>query len=323
MSNRNKVIVAAGIVILLFASVIAGYFVTNGMSPKTSAAIQENIEKSLSGKEYVKSVEVKTYANAEGQLDANAKATSAAVIITLTKTDSANVKEVMSLLPEQKITTLYSILNEDMEHFTNVTGFSDTQIHDTSIQNEIAASLKVREGYTGSYWQIAAGGADGSDDNKLRTQFVALKNEVTPIRETVDKVLTDKMDVLPVAKADISKGSFVQVAAVKGKMENYNTALDFSLKYADKTFKDSETVVVLGLGSDIRISYVTLAPTLTYEKMVAFAKELNVGEKLKVELAKPEPVATESAKPTDTAKPTTSSTPTATAKPTSSATPTK
>lgn len=324
MTKRAKIIIGVLLALLVAGAGIAGLFASSGVAPeKSSNQIKAEIEKAFQGKDYFKSVSVKSYSGMTEETDADKTAKSAAITISLKKIDAETFKEAASLLPELKMTAFYSMENsEDIKNITSVRGFKNSEFKDADKVDLIAKSLKVRESYKGQFWEITRGDAEGKDQNKMKTQFVTSETKVDTIRKTVDEVLSPKMDVLPVTKTELSQGSFIQFAAVDGKMKNYDKSLELGLKIADSVFLDSQKVVVLGLGDDIQISYTSLKKGLDKAKLTDLAKELNKEQLFKITVVSPEdapsatsaPTSTESAKPSESATPA----PVATASPSAS-----
>lgn len=324
MTKRAKIIIGVLLALLVAGAGIAGLFASSGIAPqKSSNQIKADIEKAFQGKEYFKSVSVKSYSGLTEETDADKTAKSAAITISLKKIDSETFKEAAGLLPELEMTAFYSMENsEDIANITSVRGFKNAEFKDSEKVDAIAKSLKVRETYKGQFWEITRGDAEGKDETKMKTQFVTSETNAATIRKTVDEVVTPKMDVLPVAKTELSQGSFIQFAAVDGKMQNYDKSLELGLKIADSVFLDSEKVVVLGLGDDIQISYTALKTGLDKDKLTDLAKELNKEQLFKITVVSSEETmsaqngpATESAKPSESATPS----PTVTASPSESA----
>lgn len=324
MTKRAKIIIGVLLALLVAGAGIAGLFASSGVAPeKSSNQIKAEIEKAFQGKDYFKSVSVKSYSGMTEETDADKTAKSAAITISLKKIDAETFKEAASLLPELKMTAFYSMENsEDIKNITSVRGFKNSEFKDAEKVDLIAKSLKVRESYKGQFWEITRGDAEGKDQNKMKTQFVTSETKVDIIRKTVDEVLSPKMDVLPVTKTELSQGSFIQFAAVDGKMKNYDKSLELGLKIADSVFLDSQKVVVLGLGDDIQVSYTSLKKGLDKAKLTDLAKELNKEQLFKITVVAPEdvpsatsaPTSTESAKPSESATPS----PVATASPSAS-----
>lgn len=325
MTKRAKIIIGVLLALLVAGAGIAGLLASSGVAPqKSSNQIKADIEKAFQGKDYFKSVSVKSYSGMTEETDADKTAKSAAITISLKKIDAETFKEAAGLLPKLEMTAFYSMENsEDIANITSVRGFKNAEFKDAEKVDAIAKSLKVRESYKGQFWEITRGDAEGEDETKMKTQFVTSETNVATIRKTVDEVVTPKMDVLPVAKTELSQGSFIQFAAVDGKMQNYDKSFELGLKIADSVFLDSEKVVVLGLGDDIQISYTALKTGLDKDKLTEIAKELNKEQLFKITVVSPEdvpsatdaPTATESAKPSESATPS----PTATASPSESA----
>jgi hypothetical protein len=320
VTKRAKIIIGTVIAVLLALAGVAGLWASSGTnSAKSSNQIKADIEKAFEGKDYFKEVKVKSYSGMSEVDDPDKAAASAAVQISFNKMDAASFKEAASLLPELKMTAFYSIGQTDnIENITSVTGFKYADFKNSETVDAIAASLKVRETYKGQYWQISDGGAEGTDENKVKTQFVTNTISVPEIRKTVDAVLSPKMDVLPVTKTELSEGSFSQFAAVDGKMTNYDKGLEIGLKFADAVFLDSQQVVFLGLGDDIQITYNGLRAGLDKAKLTEIAKELNKDQLFKITVVSPEDAqakAEPTATSTETAKPSESATPSPVATP--------
>jgi hypothetical protein len=332
VTKRAKIIIGAVIAVLLILAGLAAMVTNMGTVPaKSSNQIKAEIEKAFEGKDYFKSVSVKSYSGLNEETDADVVAKSAAITLTMNKMDAASFKEATSLLPKLEMIAFYSLTkDEDIENIISVTGFKNGDFKDEATVNAIADSLKVQETYKGSYWQISRGNAEGDDATKMKTQFVTKETAVPEIRKTVDAVLTPKMDVLPVAKTELSKGSFAQFAAVDGKMTNYDKGLEIGLKFADATFLDGDGVTFLGLGDDIQISYNAVREGLDKAKLTEIANELNNGKELnkeqlfKITVVSPEDAAAaqeeaspETSAPTESAQPSES----ASATPSAEATP--
>jgi hypothetical protein len=316
VTKRAKIIIGVLIALLVGSGVIAAFSAASGITPKKSSnQIKAEIEQAFKGKDYFSKVDVKSYKGFSQEEDGDKVADSAAITITLSKIDETSFKEAASLLPKLEMTAFYSIGDTaNVEHITSVTGFKYSDFKDEATVNAIADSLKVQDTYKGSYWQISRGNAEGTDQDKLKTQYVAKSDKVADIRKTVNAVLSSKMDVLPVAKTTLSQGSFVQFAAVEGKMENFDKGLELGLKFADKTFLGGEKIALLGLGDDIQVSYTSLRKDLNNDKLTAIAKELNKEQLFKIKVVDPNAVSEEAP---ETAKPTATSTATSTPTPSS------
>lgn len=324
MTKRAKIIIGVILALLVGGAGLAALFTSSGVAPeKSSNQIKAEIEKAFQGKDYFKGVDVKTYSGMTQETNADKTAKSAAITISLKKIDAETFKETAATLPELQMTAFYSIEDsEDIKNITSVRGFKNAEFKDADKVDMIAKSLKVRETYKGQFWEITRGDAEGNDGNKMKTQFVTSDTDVATIRKTVDAVLTPKMDVLPVAKTELSQGSFIQFAAVDGKMQNYNKSLDLGMKLADSVFLNSQKVVVLGLGNDIQVSYSTLKSGLDKAKLTEIANGLDKTATFKITVISPEDAASASASPapTESATPSNSATPSpvATASPSAS-----
>lgn len=319
MTKRAKIIIGVVIALLLGAGIAAGLLTSSGVSTKSSNQIKEDIEAALGEKDYFKDVQVKTYSGVSEEENPDTPADSAAIIINLSEITSDSFTEIATLLPEvEDMSAFYSIGHTaDVENITSVSGFESADFRDDETVKAIAASLKVQDEYKSSFWEISKGNAEGDSNDKLKTQFVSVEDTVPAIRTVVDKILTPKMDVLPVTKSTLGKGSFAQFAAVDGKMENYDKGLEIALNFADAVFLDSEQVVLLGLGEDIQISYMSFRSDLDEAKVTQIAKDLNKDQLFQIKVVAPEevPAAPESnPEATGTASP--SATATESAKPT-------
>lgn len=323
MTKRAKIIIGALIALLLGGAIIAGLYANGGTNPaKSSNQIKADIEEVFKGKEYFKEVQVKSYSGMAEEKNPDAAAKSAAIQISFNKLDAATFKEAASLIPELEMTAFYSLGDtEKIASITSVTGFKYVDFKDETTVNDIAKSLEARESFTGPYWQVSRGNAEGDDASKMKTQFVTTETNVTEIRKTVDSVLTPKMDVLPVTQTELSQGSFSQFAAVDGKMDNYNKGLEIGLKFADAVFLDSQQVVMLGLGDTIQVSYTALRAGLDKDKITEITKELNKDQAFKITVVSPEDAAAANPNgpaPTASATPSESATPSPVATPSSS-----
>lgn len=313
MTKRAKIIIGVLLALLIGGAGIAALFASGGVAPeKSSNQIKAEIEKAFEGKDYFKSVSVKAYSGMNEEKDADKTAKSAAVTLSLKKIDAETFKDAAATLPELKMTAFYSMENsEDIKNITSVRGFKNADFKDAEKVDLVSKSLKVRETYTGQFWEITRGDAEGNDENKMKTQFVTSETDVPTIRKTVDAVLSPKMDVLPVAKTELSQGSFIQFAAVDGKMTNYNKSFELGMKFADSVFLDSQKVVVLGLGNDIQISYASLKKGLSKDKLTELANGLKKDDPFNITVIDPSdvpsatgsPTSTESAKPAETVTP--------------------
>lgn len=292
MTKRAKIIIGAILALLLGAGIAAGLLTSSGVSTKSSNQIKEDIETALKDKDYFEAVEVKTYSGVAEEDDPDAPADSAAIVINLSEINSDSFKEIASLLPEvEDMSAFYSIgQTTDVEKITTVSGFEGSDLRDDETVKAISASLKVQEEYKSSFWEVSKGSAEGDSSDKLKTQFVSTEDTVPAIRTVVDKVLSDKMDVLPVTKSTLSTGSFAQFAAVDGKMDNYDKGLEIALKFADEVFLDSEQVVLLGLGDDIQVSYTSFRDGLDEAKVTQIAKDLNKDQLFQIKVVAPEEV---------------------------------
>jgi hypothetical protein len=313
VTKRAKIIIGVLIAILLGGGIAAGVFASSGVAPaKSSNQIKTDIEKAFEGKDYFESVDVQSYSGIAKEENLDKAADSAGITLSLNKLDEATFKDAAATMPELKMTAFYRMSNsEDAMEATSVTGFKYEDFKNEATVNDIARSLKVRETYDGSFWQISRGDAEGNDATKMKTQFVTKETKVAEIRKTVNAVLSPKMDVLPVLKTELSAGSFTQIAAVDGKMTNYDKALEIGLKFADAAFLDGEKVVLLGLGDDMQISYTSLRKGLDKAKLTEISKELNKDQLFKINVVSPEDTATptESAKPSESASPSAEATP--------------
>lgn len=302
MTKRAKIIIGVLLALLVGGAGVAALFTSNSVAPeKTGNQIKAEVEKAFQGKDYFKSVNVKTYSGMTEETNADKTAKSAAITISLKKIDAETFKDAAAVLPELKMTAFYSMEDsEDIKNITSVRGFKNADFKDAEKVDMVAKSLKVRETYKGQFWEITRGDAEGNDENKMKTQFVTTDTDVSTIRKTVDAVLTPKMDVLPVAKTDLSQGSFIQFAAVDGKMQNYDKSFDLGMKLADSVFLNSQKVVVLGLGNDIQISYTALKPGLDKAKLTEIANGLDKTATFKITVVSPQDAASASASPATT-----------------------
>ena len=310
MTKRAKIIIGVLIALLLGAGVAAGLLTSSGVSTsKSSNQIKEEIETALNEKDYFEEVQVRTYSGAAEEKNPDTSADSAAITISVNKLDDVSFKEITSLLPDMEMSSFYTIADsKDIENITTVTGFTLAELKDESVVSAISTSLKEQAARVAPFWQISRGNAEGDDDSKMKTQFVAPENDVALIMEIVENIRSKKMDVLPVAKTELSDGSFVQFAAVEGKMDNYQAGLELGLKFADQVFLDGEQIVFLGLGDDIQISYTSLREGLTHEQVTQIAKDLNKEQLFKVTVVSPEEGPTTGTPPADS--PETTETPT-------------
>lgn len=284
MTKKAKIIIGTAIAFLLAAAVAAGLFASKGYVPqKSSNQIKGEIETAFEGKDYFKGVEVSTYKGLVESEDPDAPANSAGIQLHISDMSAETFTEVTELLPEIKMTSFYSISNNDKDaDLITVTGFSMEDLANPEIVKGITDSLAVQEDYKSSFWQVSMGNAEGDDASRMNTQFVTVEDEVEDVREVVDSLLTDKMDVIPVAKSDLSAGSFVQFGAVKGKMDNFNDGFELALKFADEVFLDGENIVLTGLGDNIQISYDQLRDGLDEKSVTEIAKKLNAEQLFKI-----------------------------------------
>ena len=285
MTKRAKIIIGAVIALMLVAAGFAAFLASGAASSaKSSNQIKSDIQKAFQGKSYFKDVQVKTYSGVSEVTNADASAQSAAITIDVTKMDAATFKDIAAAIPDEGLTAFYSVTNNaaDPNHITNVTGFRVSDFKDSTIVGGIENSLKVQESYQSSYWQVSRGDAAGEDATKMKTQYVVKDENSTAIRQTVGSLLTDKMDVLPVAKTTMSTGSFVQFAAVKGQMADFNKGVDLVLQFANETFLHGTKITVLGIGNQIQVTYDSLENGWDQAKLTSVANSLNTDKTFQI-----------------------------------------